>query len=82
MEENRLAVISIMVEDRSSAARINQLLSEYGEYIVGRMGVPYKERNLSVICVIADAPADALNRLTGKIGSLHGVTAKTLFGRQ
>lgn len=81
MPENRIAVISIIVEDRSSAAQINALLSEYGEYIVGRMGVPYKQKNVSVMCVIADAPADVLNRLTGKIGSLEGVTAKTLFGK-
>lgn len=81
MDENRLAVISIIVEDRSSAAQINALLSEYGDCIVGRMGVPYRQKRISVMCIIADAPADVLNRLTGKIGSLQGVTAKTLFGR-
>ena len=81
MDENRLAVISIIVEDRASAAQINALLSEYGDCIVGRMGVPYRQKHISVMCIIADAPADVLNRLTGKIGSLQGVTAKTLFGR-
>ena len=64
MPENRVAVIGIMVEDRSAAAQINSLLSEYGDYIIGRMGVPYKQKHISVVCVIADAPADVLNSLT------------------
>ena len=79
MSENRVAVISIIVEDRSSASQINALLSEFADYIVGRMGVPYKCKNISVMCVIADAPAEVLNTITGKIGMLSGVTAKTLM---
>ncbi len=81
MEENRLCVLSAVVEDRSSAGKLNEYLSEYGEYIVGRMGIPYRERGVSVLCVVLDAPAAAVNALTGKIGSLNGVTAKTLFGK-
>ena len=81
MSENRVAVISIIVEDRSSSAQINALLSEYADYIVGRMGVPYKAKHISVMCVIADAPAEVLNTLTGKIGQLHGVSAKTLMSK-
>ena len=81
MSENRVAVISVIVEDRSSAAQINSLLSEYGEYIIGRMGVPYKARAISVLCVIIDAPSEILNTLTGKIGMLKGVTAKTLTSK-
>ena len=81
MSENRVAVISIIVEDRSSASQINALLSEFGDYIVGRMGVPYKCKNISVMCVIADAPAEVLNTMTGKIGMLPGVTAKTLMSK-
>ena len=81
MEDNRLAVIGIIVHDRSSAAQVNALLSEYGDFIAGRMGVPYRQKDVSVICVVADAPADVLNRLTGRIGALSGVTAKTLFGK-
>ncbi len=81
MGENRVAVISVIVEDRTIASSINAILSEFGDYIVGRMGVPYKEKNFSVMCVIADAPAEVLNGLTGKIGSLKGVTAKTLMSK-
>lgn len=76
---DRLAIISIIVEDRSKSVHINALLSEFGEFIVGRMGIPYKERNLSVMCVVVDAPAEIINKLTGKIGMLDGVTAKTLM---
>ncbi len=81
MEENRLCVLSAVVEDRSSAGKLNEYLSEYGDYIVGRMGIPYRERGVSVLCVVLDAPVAAVNALTGKIGSLNGVTAKTLFGK-
>lgn len=78
----RLAIISIIVEDRSKSVIINALLSEFGEFIVGRMGIPYRERNLSVMCVVVDAPAEIINKLTGKIGMLEGVTAKTLMTKQ
>ena len=81
MPENRVAVIGIMVEDRSAAAQINSLLSEYGDYIIGRMGVPYKQKHIAVVCVIADAPADVLNSLTGNIGGILGVSAKTLMSK-
>ncbi len=81
MEEKRIAVLSVVVEDRSQAEKLNAYLSEYGEYVVGRMGIPYRERNVSVLCVVLDAPPSAVNALTGKIGQLSGVTAKTLFGK-
>ena len=79
MEEKRLCVLSVIVEDRKEAEKINGYLSEYGEYVVGRMGRPYRERNVSVLCVVLDAPSAAVNALTGKIGRLDGVTAKALF---
>ena len=79
MEEKRLCVLSVIVEDRKEAEKINGYLSEYGEYIVGRMGIPYRERGVSVLCVVLDAPSAAVNALTGKIGRLEGVTAKALF---
>ncbi len=79
MEEKRLCVLSVLVEDRKEAEKINGYLSEYGEYIVGRMGIPYRERGVSVLCVVLDAPSAAINALTGKIGRLEGVTAKALF---
>ena len=79
MEEKRLCVLSVLVEDRKEAEKINGYLSEYGEYIVGRMGIPYRERGVSVLCVVLDAPSAAINALAGKIGRLEGVTAKALF---
>ncbi len=81
MSEKRLAVLSIIVEDRSASAEINSLLSEYGDYILGRMGMPYKEKKVSVMSVIVDAPTEIINTLTGKIGMLAGVTAKTLMSK-
>lgn len=79
--ENRLAVLSIVLENRGEAAALNALLSEFGEYIVGRMGIPYREKGVSVICVVIDASVGIINSLTGKIGQLEGVTAKTLFSK-
>ena len=79
MEEKRLCVLSILVGDRKEAEKVNGYLSEYGEYVVGRMGIPYRERNVSVLCVVLDAPSAAVNALTGKIGKLEGVTAKALL---
>lgn len=79
MEEKRLAVLSVIVENRENVPRLNALLSEYGEYVIGRMGIPYREKAVSVLCVVLDAPVSAMNALTGKIGQLGGVTAKTMF---
>lgn len=81
MEETRIAVLSIILKDRGGAQELNALLSEYAEYIVGRMGIPYREKGVSVICVVLDAPTTVINALTGKIGQLPNVSAKTLFGK-
>ncbi len=81
MEEKRLAVLSLILENREETARLNALLSEYGEYIVGRMGIPYHAKGVSVICVVLDAPSGEINALTGKLGQLGGVSAKTLFSK-
>ncbi len=81
MEEKRIAVLSVVVEDRSSAESLNAYLSQFGEYVVGRMGIPYREKGVSVLCVVLDAPVAAVNALTGKIGQLPGVSAKTLFSK-
>ena len=81
MSEKRLAVISLIVENREQSARINGILSDYACYIVARMGVPYKERGVSVICLIVDAPNEIINTVTGKIGMLERVSAKTLVSK-
>lgn len=80
-KQKRIAVLSVIVEDRRSAESINALLSEYGAYIVGRMGIPYREKGVSVICVVLDASTETVNALTGKIGRIGGASAKTLFSK-
>ena len=77
--ETRVAVISIIVEDDSSTADINALLSDFSDYVIGRMGVPYKERNVRLISVAVDAPQDRIAALSGRIGSLAGVSVKTAY---
>ncbi len=77
--ETRVAVIGIIVENKESVPRLNEMLSEYGEYIVGRMGIPYKEKNVNVISIVIDAPQDKINSLSGSIGRLDGVYAKTAY---
>lgn len=81
MTQPRIAVTGIIAEDRTSAQQINAILSEYGDYIVGRMGIPYRTRGVNVISVIIDAPQEIINAFTGKLGSLKGVSAKTLMGK-
>lgn len=78
-ENGRIAVVSVIVLDRSSSERVNALLSEYGEYILGRMGIPYREKGLSVLSVVLDAPVEITNALTGKLGKVDGVNVKALF---
>ena len=77
--ETRVAVMSIIVENQDSVERLNGLLHDYGEYIIGRMGVPYHARGVNIISVVLDAPQDAISALSGKIGRLEGVSAKTLY---
>ncbi|MBQ8343072.1 MAG: iron-only hydrogenase system regulator [Clostridia bacterium] len=80
-EEKRIAVVSILVTDRGVSERVNALLSEYGDWILGRMGIPYKEKQVSVLSVVLDAPVELTNALTGKLGRINGVSVKALFGK-
>ncbi len=73
----RVAVMSIIVESEESVEKLNSLLHEYGKYIIGRMGLPYRERKISIISIAIDAPQDAISSLAGKIGKLAGVSVKT-----
>ncbi len=77
--ETRVAVISIIVEQKDSVEKLNNMLHEYGEYIIGRMGVPYREKNINIISIAIDAPQDKISTLAGKIGKLPGLSAKTAF---
>ena len=80
--ENRISVVSIIVEQLESTAVINSLLHEYGQYIVGRMGIPYREKGVSIICVVIDAPNYVTSSLSGKLGMVKGVKAKTVTAKQ
>ena len=76
--ESKVVVVSIIVRDEEAAAAVNDLLHEYRQYIVGRMGIPYRQRNVSIISVVMDAPGEVASALSGKLGMQPGVTAKTL----
>ena len=80
--ETRIALIGIMVEDTSQSAAINQLLHECGEFIVGRMGIPYRSRKLGIISVVLDAPETVISSLAGKLGMLDGVSVKTVYSKK
>ena len=77
--ETRVAVIGVIVENPEATARLNEILHEYGSYIIGRMGIPSRHRGINVISIAIDAPQDAISALTGKLGRLEGVTAKTAY---
>ena len=78
---NRVALLGIVVDDPDSAEALNKLLSEYRDFIGGRMGIPYRSRGINLISIVIDAPQDAISALTGKIGMLKGVTAKALYSK-
>lgn len=80
-KENRIAVVSILVADRVVSEQINTVLSEFGDWIIGRMGIPYKEKGVSILSIVMDAPVEKVNTLTGKIGKMKGVSVKALFGK-
>ena len=77
--ESRIALIGIIVEHETSVTELNNLLHEYGSYIIGRMGIPHRSRNINIISVALDAPQDIINALSGKIGRLTGISAKTVY---
>lgn len=79
--ETRVAVISIIIEEPGSVQAMNELLHQYSEYIIGRMGIPYRTRGINIISVAMDAPLDQINALSGKIGRLPGISAKAAYSR-
>ena len=81
-ENTRVAVIGIIVEDPDRAADINEILHIYSEYIIGRMGIPYREKNISIISVVIDAEPDIINQVSGKLGRVPGVTVKTAYSKK
>lgn len=77
--ETRVAVIGIIVKNKNSVESLNKILSEYGEYIISRMGVPYHKKEVNIISIAIDAPQDIINTLSGRIGRLEGIYAKTAY---
>ena len=77
--ETRIALISIIVEKPEAASAVNEVLHQYSQYVIGRMGIPYRHRRISIISVAVEAPQAAISALSGKVGRLKGVTAKTVY---
>ncbi|MBF1272147.1 TM1266 family iron-only hydrogenase system putative regulator [Oribacterium sinus] len=78
-QESRIAVMAIIVENRESVDALNQLLHEYGDYIVGRMGLPYEKKGVNIVSIALDAPNDTISALAGKIGNIPEISVKTAY---
>lgn len=77
--QTRVAVMGIIVENIDSVEQLNALLHEYGHYIIGRMGIPYRERSINIVSIAIDAPQNVISALAGKIGNLDGISVKTAY---
>ncbi|WP_281817715.1 TM1266 family iron-only hydrogenase system putative regulator [Brachyspira pilosicoli] len=82
MEKSRIAVIGIIIENTDNVLKVNEILHEYSDFIIGRMGIPYREENINIISIVLNAPNDKINSLTGKLGMLEGVSAKALYANK
>lgn len=76
---DRVALIGVIIENLDSTVKLNKILHEYSEYLIGRMGIPYRKKNISIISLAVDAPQDIINALSGKLGKLDGVSTKTIY---
>ena len=81
MQESRVALLAIVVENSETVGELNELLHEYGSYIIGRMGLPYPKRNVNLMSIMLDAPGDVISALSGKVGRLEGVSSKVVYSR-
>ena len=79
MTQTRVAIVGIIVEKTEFVPQVNSILHEYSDYIIGRMGLPYKEKNINIISIAIDAPQDIISALSGKIGRLDGISTKTIY---
>lgn len=79
--QTRIALIGILVEDKSHICELNELLTQYSSYIIGRMGLPYREKDISIISIAIDAPQDVISALSGKLGMLPGISSKTIYAK-
>ncbi|KFX56603.1 iron-only hydrogenase system regulator [Clostridium botulinum] len=79
--DTRIALIGIMVQDTTATEKVNTILHDYNKYIIGRMGLPYKEKNLAIISIVVDANNDVISSLSGKLGMLKGINVKTMYSK-
>ena len=79
--ETRVAIIGVIVEDADAVEQLNQILHQHGEYIIGRMGIPYRERGINIISIAVDAPQDVISALSGKLGALKGISCKAVYSK-
>lgn len=79
--DTRIALVGIIVDNIDSTEKINTILHEYGQYIIGRMGIPYREKNISIISVVIDATNDVISSLSGKLGMIEGISVKTVYSK-
>ena len=79
--ETKLAVLAIMITDNKAVETVNALLHDFREFVVGRMGIPYRQKNVNIISVVLDAPIEAINGLSGKLGMINGVSSKVLTAK-
>lgn len=79
--ETRVAIIGIILENEASVEKLNAVLHVYGKYIIGRMGIPYRQKEINIISIAVDAPQDIISALSGKIGKISGISAKTAYSK-
>ena len=80
--EMRVALLGIIIEDTEEVEKLNRILHDYAEYIIGRMGIPYNKKKMNVISIVMDAPENQISALSGKIGMLKGITSKVIYGKK
>ncbi|MBD8942758.1 MAG: iron-only hydrogenase system regulator [Clostridiales bacterium] len=80
--ETRIALIGIIVEDTNAVENVNEILHNYGSYIIGRMGIPYREKQVNIISIVVDAPNDVISSLSGKLGMIKGISVKTVYSKK
>lgn len=80
--ETRVALLGIIVENPEEVEKLNQILHEYAEYIIGRMGIPYSKKKMNIISIVLDAPENKISALSGKIGMLKGIRSKVIYGKK
>ena len=80
--ETRIALIGIIVEDTNAVENVNEILHNYGSYIIGRMGIPYREKQVNIISIVIDASNDVISSLSGKLGMIKGISVKTVYSKK